>query len=33
MRNNSFTPLGQEVNVDTVGDDKSDTIYSLVVRI
>ena len=33
VRNNSFTPLGQEVNVDTVGDDKSNTIYSLVVKI
>lgn len=33
MRNSSFTPLAQEVNVDTVGDDKSDTIYNLVVRI
>lgn len=33
MRNSSFTSLAQEVNVDTVGDDKSDAIYSLVVRI
>ena len=31
MRNNSFTPLGQEVNVVTVGDDKSDTLYSLTI--
>ena len=28
MRNSSFTPLAQEVNVDTVGDDISDSIYS-----
>ena len=31
MRNSSFTPFGQEVNVVTVGDDKSDTLYSLTI--